>query len=298
MDHAYDDRLRDAWRDHHAHLVSMAFGMLGDVGAAEDATQEAFVRLAAVDQDSIRDLRGWLTVVTGRRCLDHLQSAHSRRESAYEEPLLDNVGHPLSRETPADPADRITLDDEVSAALLVLLQRLTPPERVVYLLHDVFDVPFDEIAMSVGRSTAACRQLASRARNRLRSGRARTSVDVAEHRRIAESFISACSRGDMDELVSLLDPDAWGTVDLGPDNPITGRVTRGAEQVARGALRHLGSGTTCVLAPSTRRPVLMAFVDRILYSVVMLNIEDEHIRSLEVIGDPQRLAVVAAHLAR
>lgn len=297
MDHAYDDRLRDAWRDHHAHLVNMAFGMLGDVGAAEDAAQEAFARLATADQDAIRDLRGWLVVVTGRRCLDHLQSAHSRRERAYEELLLDNVGQPLSSATPVDPADRITLDDEVSAALLVLLQRLTPPERVVYLLHDVFDVPFDEIATSVGRSSAACRQLASRARSRLRSGRARTSVDAAEHRRIAESFISACSRGDIDGLLSLLDPDAWGAANLGPDNPITGRVTRGAERVARGILRYLGPHTTCVAAPSTGRPILFAFVDQRLHAVVTLNIEDGHVRSLEAIGDPQRLAVIAAQLA-
>src|ERR1700759_3291185 len=148
-----------AWRSHRAYLVNLAYQMLGDVGEAEDVAQEAFLRLSRAEPAEIEDVRAWLTVGAGRLCLDQMRSARSRHEQSDEAGALD-----VTPSRGADPADRVTLDDEVRSALLEVLRRLSPGERVAFVLHDVFQMPFDEIAETVGRPVGTCRQLARRAR--------------------------------------------------------------------------------------------------------------------------------------
>ncbi len=165
-----EERVAEAWSSNHAYLTNLAFGILGDLGAAEDAVQEAFARLVAADVDGIMDDRGWLTVVTSRICFDKVRSAPRRREFGYEDTTLETMGNPLLSPGADNPLDRITLDDEVRLALLVMLHRLSPAERVVFVLHDVFQMPFDTIAQTVGRPAPSCRQLARRARLKFEDG--------------------------------------------------------------------------------------------------------------------------------
>src|ERR1700751_6240583 len=186
------DQITDAWRRHRPYLVNLAYQMLGDVGDAEDVAQEAFLRLSRTDQEEIEDVRAWLTVVTGRLCLDQVRSARAR----YERP--GDIGPEvaaLNQSRRLDPADRVTLDDEVRTALLEVLRRLSPGERVAFVLHDVFQMPFEEIAETVGRPVGTCRQLARRARAKFaESADSRRPSDVidVEHRIVAEKFITAC----------------------------------------------------------------------------------------------------------
>src|SRR5436305_1001830 len=154
-----DHDITGAWRDHRPYLVNLAYQMLGDVGEAEDVAQEAFLRLSRADLSQLDDVRAWLTVVAGRLCLDQMRSARARHEQPDESGAFDVTP---SRET--DPADRVTLDDEVRTAMLEVMRRLSPGERVAFVLHDVFQMPFEEIAETVGRPVGTCRQLARRAR--------------------------------------------------------------------------------------------------------------------------------------
>src|SRR5438128_61223 len=214
-----DARLVAVWREHRGLALDVAYRMLGSLSDAEDVVQEAFARLMRVDLNEIEDVRGWLVVVVTRLCLDQLRSARSRRE-AYVGPWLPEPLVDLPGEEP-DPADRVTLDDSVRMALLVVLERLSPAARAAFVLHDVFQFSFDAVSGIVGRSPAACRQLASRARRRIESetGPARFQARVDEHHEVAERFIAACAGGDVDALLRLLDPDLVGDVDLGPELP-------------------------------------------------------------------------------
>ena len=175
---ATDAQFAAAWRSNRAHLLNVAYGVLGDIGAAEDAVQEAFTRFAQAEYGSILDHRGWLIVVTSRICLDQISSARSRRERTRDPDTVDYIRQ-VAPTRSLDPADRVTLDDEVRAALLTVLERLSPAERVVFVLHDIFQTPFDSIAETVGRPSATCRQLARRARARFgRSGKGHTVASI------------------------------------------------------------------------------------------------------------------------
>src|SRR5262245_43857202 len=166
---AANTTLDDAWHEHRPYLLDVAYRMLGSITDAEDIAQEAFVRLMRADTDEIDDLRGWLIVVVSRLCLDQRRSARFRRELPATQPdARDPPVRPLGRVEGADPADRVTLDDSVQAAMLVVLERLSPAERTAFVLHDVFGFSFEVVGSIVGRSPAACRQLASRARRRVR----------------------------------------------------------------------------------------------------------------------------------
>ena len=200
----------------------------------------------------IQDERGWLIVVTSRLCLDQIKSARSRRERAHDASEIEFLAPPPSRL--ADPADRVTFDDGVRLALLVVLQQLSPAERVAFVLHDIFRLPFDAVAETVGRSPAACRQLASRARQQIAAGpgNARFDIASAEHRLVTEKFIAACSTGDLG-LLEVLAPNAWGNVDLGPGVREVG-VIREADRVAQNLLRFWGHGATLVSLPSAVSP--------------------------------------------
>jgi RNA polymerase sigma-70 factor (ECF subfamily) len=282
--------MRVAWTEHRPYLVDLAFRMLGDIGSAEDVVQEAFYRLSQSDFEAIEDERGWLIVVTSRLCLDIIRSARSRSEVPVGAEDLDVKG-PRSPEA-MDPADRITLDDSVRLALLVLLERLSPAERIAYVLHDVFQVPFDTIAATVDRPEATCRQLARRARLKLQAtdGGARFQVTESEHRKVTERFIAACANGDFDELLTVLDPQVSGGADIRP-----GLVVRGPQQVARNLLRYMGA-RTLVSLPIAGQPCLLAFDEGDIAAVLVLTMRDDRIAKIEVHAEPAKLALLRTQL--
>jgi RNA polymerase sigma factor (sigma-70 family) len=211
------------------HLRAVAYRMLGSVSEADDAVQESWIRLSRSDTGEIENLRAWLTTVTARVSLDMLRSRNSRRE----EPLGPYVPEPIvSREDQADPEHEALLADSVGLALLVVLETLEPAERLAFVLHDMFAVPFDEIATIVGRSPAAARQLASRARRRVRGSTPVPDVDVGRQRQVVDAFLAAAREGDFDALVAVLDPDVVLRVDSGAVRPGAAREVRGASAVA------------------------------------------------------------------
>jgi RNA polymerase sigma-70 factor, ECF subfamily len=269
-----------AWRDHRPYLVNLAYQMLGDIGEAEDVAQEAFLRLARTEPAHIDDIRGWLTVVAGRLCLDQVRSARARYERPDESGTLDDT-----RSTELDPADRVTLDDEVRTALLEVLRRLSPGERVAFVLHDVFQMPFEEIAETVGRPVGTCRQLARRARAKF-SGASPRLADISdvEHHLVAEKFITACANGDLQALTAVLDPTVWGVGTILGDHAPPPQINHGADEVGRNLLRYL-HGATLVSGP-VGQPVLLAFADRRLFAVLVLTVRDNRVLKIEATIDP------------
>ena len=242
-----DARVQAAWQADRAYLFAIAAGMLGRPGAAEDVVQEAFTRLAGASVDDIDDVRGWLVVVTRRLCLDRLGSADARRTTATAEP-------PEAAQGNVDPADRLTLDDEVRRALAVVVDRLSPAERTSFILHDIFGFPFDAVAELVGRTPAACRQSARRARLSIRTGSFHTGMPPAKSRGrvaadLAERFISVCEGGDLRGLIDLLDPEVAGLATVLGLPPLP--PARGASAVAERALFFFGPSAAVSLEPFT-----------------------------------------------
>jgi RNA polymerase sigma-70 factor (ECF subfamily) len=207
-------------------LLRLAYSELGDVGEAEDVVQEAWLRLARADAATIENLEGWLTTVVARLALDRLRSARARRET-YVGPWLPE---PLVSE---DPADRVTLDESVSYALLTVLEQLSPAERTAFVLHDVFDVPFTDVAGVVGRTPEAVRQLASRARRHVRLEGPRFAASCDEHDRTVRAFAHAVTEGDLEGLVAVLDPDVVWVSDGGGRAVAARKPVHGARRVAR-----------------------------------------------------------------
>ncbi len=272
-------QLQEAWRRHHPYVVNLAYQMLGDIGDAEDVAQETFARLSGAD--AIEDLRGWLTVVAGRLCLDLVRSARKKYESPTDTKVLETQLNPA-----LDPADRVTLDDQISGALLKVLHRLSPGERVAFVLHDVFKVPFDEIAETVGRPVGTCRQLARRARAKVQAaGPLPTEVSQDEHRAVIESFISACATGDLAALTAVLDPAAWGVATFISEPAPPPQTNHGAEAVATNLLRFLGPGATLVGAP-VGQPVLLGYARRRLFAVLVLTVRYGRVLTIEATVDP------------
>ena len=293
-----DATISQAYREHRPYLVDLAFRMLGDLGAAEDVVQDAFARLLRADAGQIDDERGWLIVVTSRLALDQIRSARSRRERAHDPGEIE-FSAPRAQPALADPADRITFDDSVRLALLVMMQKLSPAERVVLVLHDVFRMPFGTIAQTVGRTTASCRQLAKRARQKVADGRpgARFDVESAEHRLVTDKFIAACAGGDLDGLLAVLAPDAWGDVDFGPAATEARSVIIGAENVAANLLRFWGPGSTLVSHPAGGQPALLGFHGRTLAALLVLRMRGEQVQAVHVIADPAQIGFLGRHLA-
>ncbi|HEY8490274.1 MAG TPA: sigma-70 family RNA polymerase sigma factor [Dehalococcoidia bacterium] len=230
--------LAERFEANRSHLTAVAYRMLGSLGEAEDAVQEAWLRLSRADTGDVENLRGWLTTVVARVCLDMLRARRSRRE----EPLTEHAAELLrSREAEADPEREAVLADSLGLALLVVLETLTPAERVAFVLHDLFDLPFDEIAPIVGRSPVAARQLASRARRRVRGA----EVPAADRRQreIVDAFLAAARGGDLAALLAVLDPDVvlradaaavrWSVTSRAAGAPKLAPVIRGATAVAR-----------------------------------------------------------------
>ena len=246
-----DPRLDVAWRDDRRYLLNLATRALGDPAAAEDVVQEAFGALVKMPTGEVDDVRGWLTVVVRRLSLNRLRSAYSRRESVAE--TLPEDGGTTD---PTDPADRVTLDDQVRQALAVVLDRLSPAERTSFVLHDVFGFPFDAVAEIVGRTPAACRQLASRARRSVRDGTEdglpaaaaqHPDEPPSRHSLLAERFVAAASGGDLAALMELLDPDVAGDATLVGHGPFL--HAEGFDEVSGRLLRLFGPDTGMDLAP-------------------------------------------------
>jgi RNA polymerase sigma-70 factor, ECF subfamily len=220
---------------HRPHLTSVAYRMLGTLADAEDAVQETYVRFARANVDALRDVRGWLTTTVARICLDELGSARARRER-YVGPWLPEpvVGPGVLSPVPLGPEDRVTLDESVSLAMLVLLESLSPAERTAFVLREVLGLPYGEVAEIVGRTEAACRQLVTRARTHVREHAPRFTPDHGQHAAAVEAFLAACSHGEVERLVRILDPDVVLRSDGGGRVPgVARRPVAGAHKVAR-----------------------------------------------------------------
>ena len=289
-----DTALAEVWREHHRHLIDVGYRMLGSVSDAEDVVQEAFTRLLRIDLATIGDVRGWLVVVVSRLCLDQLRSARVRRE-AYVGPWLPEPVVGASDELAPD--ERVTLDDTVRIALLLVLERLTPGERVSFILHDVFQYSFDDIARIMKRTPAACRQLASRARRHVQDEDVslRGAIDPAESRRVADRFIHAANTGNMQALLEVLDPEAAGWTDSGGFVPAPRDRIVGREQVVERLLWFVNTfGVTLEAQPVNAGPGALALQDGEIIAVLTFEIRDGVITAIHSVANPDKLRHVRA----
>jgi RNA polymerase sigma factor (sigma-70 family) len=281
-----DDRdwLAQKFEETRAHLRAVAYRMLGSLSEAEDAVQEAWIRLNATDAKSIENLGGWLTTVVGRVCLDVLRSRKSRREEPFDELLPDLV---LSRERD-DPEQQALIADSVGVALLVVLSTLTPQERLAFVLHDMFAVPFEEIASIVGCTPVAARQFASRARRKVRGTSLAPDVDRVGQRKVVNAFLDAVRRGNFEALLEVLDPD----VVLHSDH-VSGTLQkiRGAGTVARQALMfsRLAEYVQPVLVNGVAG-LISWLPDGRPFSVMGFTISKGRIVAIDIFRDPARLS--------
>jgi RNA polymerase sigma-70 factor, ECF subfamily len=276
------------WAQHRRYLFAVAYRLLGTAADAEDAVQEAFVRLGASAPDDLRNTRAWLTTVVARICLDMLGSARARRET-YQGPWLPE---PLVSYDDTDLGEATVMRESVRTAVLLVLESLTPAERVAFVLHDVFGMDFDRLSTVVNRTPAACRQLASRARRRVRAqAPPRVPVSAAEHRRVTAAFLKAASDGDLAELVSLLDPDVVLRADGGGEVPTARKPVHGRERVLT-----LLSGLARLYANVDVQSVELAsgvgFVverDATVIAVMAMDITDGRVTGLDLVVNPAKL---------
>src|SRR5438876_8173631 len=288
-----DTWVTQAWLEHHGFLLDVAYRLLGSYSEAEDTVQEAFTRLLRTDLDPIEDVRAWLVVVVSRLCLDQLRSARVRRDAYvgpwFPEPLIHS-------DEISDPADIVTMDESVRMALLIVLERMSPAERVVFVLHDVFDFPFERVAPMVKRSPAACRQLASRARRRINEEAAspRFAIDPQEQRRVVDAFIAACAGGELKALLPLLDPSVVGWADVGGMLPPVSQPNVGRETVAGRIMRFFGagSGNKLVAKVVNGEPSVVALFEGTVVSVLALSVTNHLISRVYVVSDQRKLAHV------
>ncbi|WP_242902965.1 RNA polymerase sigma factor SigJ [Actinomadura terrae] len=277
-------------------LLGVAYGLLGSVDEAEDVVQESWLRLRSADRARIEDLTGWLIVTTARLARDVLRSARHRREE-YVGPWLPEplVTGERPRADPAgggDPADRVTLDESLSMALLVVLESLTPAERTAFVLHDVFGVGFAEIGEVVGREPAACRQLAVRARRRIEARAPRFEPSPDEQRRVLAAFAAACRTGDVQALLALLDPGVVVRSDGGGWVAAARRPVHGADRVARylaGVARWYADDGEIAHATVNGRPGLLWTRGGELHGVMSVTLDGGRITSVDFVRNPDKL---------
>jgi RNA polymerase sigma factor (sigma-70 family) len=278
--------LAGRFEEHRTHLRAVAYRMLGSLSEAEDAVQEAWLRLSRSDSSDIENLGGWLTTVVGRVSLNMLRSRHSRRE----EPMGVRMPEPIiSREDDTDPEHQALLADSVGLALLVVLETLTPAERLAFVLHDMFGESFEEIAPIVGRSPAAARQLASRARRRVQGAATASDVDLTAQRRIVDAFVAAARDGDFDALIAVLDPDVVLRVDGGTALPGASTVRRGARVVATGAASISRVGLVVRPALINGAAGVVSTRDGTPFSVMGFTVRGGRIVAIDILTDPERL---------
>jgi RNA polymerase sigma-70 factor (ECF subfamily) len=284
------ESLAEQFEDNRTYLRAVAYRMLGSVSEAEDAVQESWLRLSRSDADAVANLRGWLTTVVSRVCLDVLRARRSRREEYAGEWLPEPI---VSDDDTSDPEHQALLADSVGIALLVVLETLTPAERLAFVLHDMFDVPFEEIADVVGRTPAAARQLASRARRRVRGASPTPDPDLARQREVVDAFLAAARSGDFDGLIAVLDPDVVFRMDFGRARPARPTVS-GAAAVAREILLR-----GAPFAPFGQPAIVNGAAGvRVAargktFAVVGFTVEAGRIVEIDLIADPDKLQAVA-----
>jgi RNA polymerase sigma factor (sigma-70 family) len=282
------DFLARRFEEHRTHLKSVAYRMLGSLNEADDAVQEAWLRLARSESEDIDNLGGWLTTVVGRVCLDMLRSRRLRREDPLEARLPD----PIVSDDSTDPEHQVLIADSVGLALLVVLESLNPAERLAFVLHDMFGMPFEQIAPIMDRTPAAARKLASRARQRVQGAAPNPDPDPAAQRRVVDAFLTAARGGDLTALMAILAPDVTLRTDAGKTLLGGMRVLTGAEAVA-GQLATFHRMATI----STTRPALVNgtaglvnTIDGELISIMSFTIADDRIVEIDILSDPDRLA--------
>ena len=290
------DWLADRFEEHRPRLRAVAYRMLGSLTDADDAVQDAWLRLTRAGTGEVENLGGWLTTIVARICLNMLRSRTTRRE----EPLDAHVPDPVvSPEGPLQPEEEALLADSVGLALLVVLDSLAPAERLAFVLHDMFELPFEEIAPMVGRTPTAARQLASRARRRVRGAELPApDPDLARQRDVVDAFFQAARGGDFDALVALLDPDVVLRSDFGARRPAAPRVTHGAAAVARQAL--VGAVPTAHLHPALVNGAagVVVTVHGRPFAVLGFTVTDGKIVEIDAIADPDRVRRIAAAVLR
>lgn len=284
------DLLARRFEDERPQLRRIAYRMLGTFDEADDAVQEAWLRLSRTDDSSVDNLGAWLTTVVSRVSLDMLRARRSRREeyvgSWMPEPIVAIDGAPT-------PEEEVLIADGVGLALYVVLETLAPAERLAFVLHDMFAMPFDEIAPIVGRSPEAARQLASRARRRVQGAAVVPDVKLAEQKHVVDAFLTAAREGDFDALLAMLDPDVTLRVDAGPGSPLAREPIVGAEEVLAEARRWMA------FAPHSRPAVVNGVAgavirrpDGTVFSVVALTVANGRINAIDFVLDPAKLAHV------
>src|SRR5262245_47265774 len=279
--------LAQRFEENRGHLRGVAYRMLGSLSEADDAVQEAWLRLSRTEAGSIRNLSGWLTTVVARVCLDMLRSRKSRGEDPWDESAIDSAGN---KPFAADPEQEVLLADSVGIALLVILERLTPAERLAFVLHDVFSVSFDEIAAIVERTPEAARQLASRARRRVQGTGSLGGVSGAEQREVVDAFLAALRRGDIEGIVSVLDPNVVVKVDHAAGRPGAAPLEiHGARKWAQGAVAFSHAARFAQAALVNGSVGALFAPGGKLFSVLRFTITAGKISHVEVITNSARL---------
>jgi RNA polymerase sigma factor (sigma-70 family) len=282
--------LADRFEEHRPHLRAVAYRMLGSLSDADDAVQDAWLRVSRAGAGEVENLGGWLTTVVARVCLNVLRSRRTRREESLDAHLPDPV---VSVERVRQPEEEALLADSVSLALLVVLDTLTPAERLAFVLHDMFQLPFSEIAPMVGRSPEAARQLGSRARRRVKGAQIPApDPDLARQREVVDAFFRAARGGEFDSLVALLDPDVVLRSDFGGRRPSAPKVIHGAVAVARQARALPGAELHPALVNGTAGMVIT--VHGRPYAVMGFTVVDGKIIEIDAIADPERVGTIAA----
>ena len=282
-----DDFLAGEFEEHRDHLKAVAYRMLGSVTEAEDAVQEAWLRLQRTDEGGIANLGGWLTTAVARVSLDTLRA----RRAKAAEPIEDEWRMPdplIERDSELDPEHEAVLADSVGLALLVVLETLTPAERLAFVLHDMFAVPFGEIADIVGRSPEASRQLASRARRRVRGSAPVPDRDLRRRREVSDAFLAASREGRFDDLLALLDPDVVLRVDAGPG--LASRTVHGAAAVSKQAFANARLAEFARPALVNGEPGGVVVQDGVATAIVSLTVADGRIVAMDILADRERLA--------
>jgi RNA polymerase sigma-70 factor (ECF subfamily) len=279
------DWLADRFEQHRSRLRAVAYRMLGSLSEADDAVQEAWLRFSRADTSAVEDLGAWLTTVVARICLNSLRSRKTRREEPIDAHMPDPIVSPLNA---LGPEDEALLADSVGLALLIVLDTLAPAERLAFVLHDVFDVPFEQIASIIDRSEPATRQLASRARRRL-STTPTPEADLAEQWELVDAFLAAARDGNFDRLLSVLDPDVVLRADGGATGLGGSRVVHGAHAVASGAATFNRLGYESRRALVNGAPGVVSFADDRPISVVGFTVAGGRIVEMNILSDPDRL---------
>jgi RNA polymerase sigma factor (sigma-70 family) len=289
--------LAERFEEHRTHLRAVAYRMLGSLADADDAVQDTWLRLSRAGADDVENLGGWLTTIVARVSLNMLRSRHTRREESLEVRLPDPV---VSAEDGPQPEEEALLADSVGLALQVVLDTLPPAERLAFVLHDMFDLPFDEIAPVVGRTPVAARQLASRARRRVHGADTRApDRDVSRQREVVDAFFLAAREGEFDALVAVLDPAVVLRIDTGPRHAAASMSISGARSVARQAL----TGLSAILQRSDLLPALVNGAAGVVVAragrpvtVIGFTVSGGKIVAIDAIADPDRVPGIAAPL--